>query len=62
MKVGHPVINEEALIGRVTAVFGGSAQVTLITDATTKVPARAGPRQEFGIVEPRAPATRPTSS
>jgi rod shape-determining protein MreC len=50
--VGHPVINEEALIGRVTAVFGGSAQVTLITDTTTKVPARAGPRGEFGIVEP----------
>ena len=52
VRVGHPVINEEALIGRVTAVFGGSAQVTLITDTTTKVPARAGPRGEFGIVEP----------
>jgi rod shape-determining protein MreC len=59
VKVGHPVINEEALIGRVTAVFGGSAQVTLITDTTTKVPARAGPRQEFGIVEP-ASAGNPT--
>lgn len=52
VRVGHPVINEQALIGRVTAVFGGSAQVTLITDTTTKVPARAGPRGEFGIVEP----------
>jgi len=52
VRVGHPVINEKALIGRVTAVFGGSAQVTLITDTTTKVPARAGPRGEFGIVEP----------
>ena len=51
VRVGHPVVNEEALIGRVTEVFGGSAQVTLITDATTKVPARAGPRGEFGIVE-----------
>jgi len=48
----QPVVNEEALIGRVTEVFGGSAQVTLITDTTTKVPARAGPRGEFGIVEP----------
>ncbi|MGH2897868.1 MAG: rod shape-determining protein MreC [Solirubrobacteraceae bacterium] len=48
----QPVINEEALIGRVTEVFGGSAQVTLITDTTTKVPARAGPAGEFGIVEP----------
>ncbi len=52
VRVGHPVINEQALIGRVTAVFGGSAQVTLITDTTMKVPARVGPRGEFGIVEP----------
>ncbi len=59
VRVGQPVINEEALIGRVTEVFGGSAQVTLITDTTTKVPARAGPRGEFGIVEP-ASAGNPT--
>jgi rod shape-determining protein MreC len=59
VKVGQPVINEEALVGRVTEVFGGSAQVTLITDTTTKVPARAGRRQEFGIVEP-ASAGNPT--
>jgi rod shape-determining protein MreC len=55
----QPVINEQALIGRVTEVFGGSAQVTLITDTTTKVPARAGPRGEFGIDEP-ASAGNPT--
>jgi rod shape-determining protein MreC len=59
VQVGHPVINEEALIGRVTEVFGGSAQVTLITDASTKVPARAGREQAFGIVEP-ASAGNPT--
>ncbi|MGH2941614.1 MAG: rod shape-determining protein MreC [Solirubrobacteraceae bacterium] len=59
VRVGQPVINEEALIGRVTEVFGGSAQVTLITDTTTKVPARAGRRGEFGIVEP-ASAGNPT--
>jgi rod shape-determining protein MreC len=59
VQVGQAVINEEALIGRVTEVFGGSAQVTLITDATTKVPARAGRRQWFGIVEP-ASAGNPT--
>ena len=52
VKVGQPVINEEALIGRVTDVIGGSAQVTLITDQTMKVPARAGRRGVFGIVEP----------
>jgi rod shape-determining protein MreC len=52
VKVGQPVINEEALIGRVTDVIGSSAQVTLITDTTMKVPARAGRRGVFGIVEP----------
>jgi rod shape-determining protein MreC len=57
--VGQPVINEEALIGRVTDVIGGSAQVTLITDSSTKVPARAGRGGVFGIVEP-ASAGNPT--
>lgn len=50
VRVGQPVINEEALIGRVTDVIGGSAQVTLITDTTMKVPARAGRRAIFGVV------------
>jgi rod shape-determining protein MreC len=59
VKVGQPVINEEALIGRVTDVIGGSAQVTLITDSTMKVPARAGRRGVFGIVE-AASAGNPT--
>ncbi len=52
VKVGLPVINEEALIGKVTEVTGGSAQVTLITDQTMKVPARAGKRGVFGLVQP----------
>ncbi|MDP2711796.1 MAG: rod shape-determining protein MreC [Solirubrobacteraceae bacterium] len=60
VEVGHPVLNEEALIGRVSEVFSGAAQVTLITDTTMKVPARAGARQEFGIVEP-ASAGNPTN-
>lgn len=59
VRLGHPVVNEEALIGRVTEVFGGSSQVTLITDAQTSVPARAGTRQEFGIVSPSS-AGNPT--
>jgi rod shape-determining protein MreC len=50
VKVGQPVVNEEALIGRVTEVIGGAAQVTLITDTTMKVPARAGSRGIFGVV------------
>jgi rod shape-determining protein MreC len=52
VKVGQPVINERALIGRVTAVLGGSAQVTLISDTTIKVPARAGRRGVFGVISP----------
>jgi rod shape-determining protein MreC len=58
VRMGQPVINEQALIGRVTEVFGGAAQVTLITDATSAVSARAGrlarqaARGVFGIVQP----------
>jgi rod shape-determining protein MreC len=52
VRVGQPVINEDALIGRVTAVFSGAAQVTLLTDTTSSVSARAGPRNVFGQVEP----------
>ena len=59
VQVGQPVLSEEALIGRVTEVFGGSAQVTLITDTTTKVPARAGRDGVFGVVAPTS-AGNPT--
>jgi rod shape-determining protein MreC len=55
--LGQPVMNEEALIGRVTTVFGGAAQVTLLTDTsasdtTAGVSARAGKDGVFGVVEP----------
>ncbi|MBA3327742.1 MAG: rod shape-determining protein MreC [Solirubrobacterales bacterium] len=56
---GQPVINEEALIGEVTEVFSGAAQVTLITDTTSKVTARTSRRGSFGVVEP-ASAGNPT--
>ena len=57
VRVGQPVLNEEALVGRVTAVFNGAAQVTLLTDTSATdtsagVSARAGPKGVFGIVEP----------
>jgi rod shape-determining protein MreC len=52
VKVGQPVINEEALIGHVTVVFRGAAQVTLLTDTKSSVQARAGARDVFGQVEP----------
>ena len=59
VRKGHPVINEEALIGRVTEVFGGAAQVTLLTDTTSKVSVRVGSRATFGLVEPSS-AGNPT--
>lgn len=52
VREGQPVMNEQALIGRVTEVFSGSAQVTLITDTTSAVPAKAGRTEIFGIAEP----------
>jgi len=57
VRLGHPVINEQALIGRVTAVFNGAAQVTLLTDTSAGgtsagVSARAGKNSVFGVVEP----------
>jgi rod shape-determining protein MreC len=52
IKVGQPVINEQALIGRVTSVFSGTAQVTLLTDTKSSISARAGERGVFGMVEP----------
>ncbi len=57
VQLGQPVMNEEALIGRVTAVFSGAAQVTLLTDTsasdtTAGVSARAGKKGVFGVVEP----------
>jgi rod shape-determining protein MreC len=52
VRLGQPVINEDALIGRVTAVFSGAAQVTLLTDTKSSVSARAGLHGVFGQVEP----------
>ncbi len=53
IELGDPVLNEQALIGKVTQVGRGAAQVTLITDASSGVPARAASKpRSFGIVEP----------
>jgi rod shape-determining protein MreC len=52
VRVGQPVVNEEALIGRVTVVFRGAAVVTLLTDTKSSVQARAGAHGVFGQVEP----------
>ncbi len=59
VRKGQPVMNEQALIGRVTEVFGGSAQVLLITDSKSQVSARTSARGSFGIVKPSS-AGHPT--
>jgi rod shape-determining protein MreC len=51
VEVGQPVINESALIGHVSAILGGAAQVTLLTDTSSSVAARAGKTGIFGEVE-----------
>ena len=60
IKVGQPVINEQALIGRVTSVFSGTAQVTLLTDTKSSISARAGSATSSAWSSPSAPATRTT--
>lgn len=54
IREGMPVIASGGLVGHVTEVTRGSAQVTLITDHTSGVPARTNrgrPRPVQGVVE-----------
>jgi rod shape-determining protein MreC len=50
--VNDPVINGDGLVGRVSEVTGGTAQVTLITDHRSAVSARLLPDGPSGVVEP----------
>jgi rod shape-determining protein MreC len=50
--VNQPVINGDGLVGKVTAATGGTATVTLITDASSNVPAKIEPDGTPGIVKP----------
>jgi len=50
--VGDPVIAAGGLAGRITAVSGGEAQVTLITDQSSYVSAEVMPDGSNGIVRP----------
>ena len=52
IEVNDPVINGDGLVGRVTEVTGGTAQVTLITDHRSAVSARLLPDGPSGVVEP----------
>lgn len=47
-----PVLTGEGLVGRVTEVTSGTAQVTLITDHRSAVSARVQPDGPLGVVKP----------
>jgi rod shape-determining protein MreC len=52
VRVDQPVVNGDGLVGKVTAVTGGTATVTLITDGSSNVPAQIDPDGALGIVTP----------
>ncbi len=54
VEVNDPVVIGKDLVGRVTAVTGGSSEVTLITDHRSAVSAEALPNGPQGVVEPEA--------
>ena len=47
-----PVVNGDGLVGRVTAVNGGSAKVTLIADSSSAVSAKVVPGGIQGLIKP----------
>lgn len=51
IRTGMPVVASGGLVGTIDAVTRGSAQVTLITDQTSGVPARTNRRNVQGVVE-----------
>lgn len=50
--VGDPVINGDGLVGSVSAVTGGSAQVALIADGSSAVSAKVVPNGIQGLIRP----------
>jgi rod shape-determining protein MreC len=52
VKVNDPVINGDGLVGAVSAVTSGSAQVTLIADNSSAVSADVVPTGVQGVVKP----------
>lgn len=51
ISVDQPVVNGQGLVGKVTAVTGGSAVVTLITDHTSGVSAKINESGVTGVVQ-----------
>jgi rod shape-determining protein MreC len=52
IRVDQPVINGDGLVGHVSAVSGGTATVTLLTDSSSAVSAQLAPDGALGIVKP----------
>lgn len=52
VKAGDPVVNGDGLVGKVSAVTGGSARVTLIADHSSAVAAKLVPNGAQGILKP----------
>ena len=50
--VDDPVVNGDGLVGKVSAVTGGSARVTLIADHSSSVGAKIVPKGFQGILKP----------
>ncbi len=52
VRVDDPVVNGDGLVGTVSAVTGGSAQVTLLADHSSAVSARVVPLGAQGVIKP----------
>jgi rod shape-determining protein MreC len=52
VKVEDPVVNGDGLVGKVAAVTGGSARVTLIADHSSAVAAKIVPSGVQGLLKP----------
>jgi rod shape-determining protein MreC len=52
VRVNDPVIDGDGLVGRISAVTGGSAQVTLIADHSSAVSAKVVPMAVQGVIRP----------
>lgn len=52
VRTDQPVIGSGGLVGKVTRVTGGTAEVTLITDASSAVSAQVMPAGAAGVVRP----------
>jgi rod shape-determining protein MreC len=52
IRIDDPVINGDGLVGHVSALTGGTATVTLLTDSSSAISAQLAPDGALGIVKP----------